>query len=151
MVLQTNETCFLLSSAIQKQIVGNGPFILAEFAVIQQFLPLGSPQMVLQNSFPVLEMGNSPLVNQDLRCVPFPERLCLLTSKHLNPQYMLQTSIPQPDDNKIMYSETPLDDLLKEYSSDREEFNLDTAKTLEPSPDMANRENKPDPDSSSYL
>jgi len=50
-----------------------------------------------------------------------------------------------------MYSETPLDDLLKEYSSDREEFNLDTAKTPEPSPDMANRENKPDPDSSSYL
>lgn len=52
---------------------------------------------------------------------------------------MLQTTITP--DNKINYSETPLEDLLQEYAADREEFNLPVSRhTPDKSPD-----NPPDP------
>lgn len=60
---------------------------------------------------------------------------------------MLQTNI----ENKIQYSETPLDDLMKEYGSDREEFNLNIEKPKTPdiSVEMANTEKKTDLDGAS--
>ena len=48
------------------------------FAFFQHFGPLGSPQMIFQNIFPVLSMNDSTFIYHNLGRIPFTKRLGIL-------------------------------------------------------------------------
>ena len=69
---------FVFTTAVQQQFVSQRPFVFAEFAVIQHFLPLLCPQMIFNNRFIVLIVNYRTFVAHDLAFVPFTERFRVL-------------------------------------------------------------------------
>ncbi len=78
MILEADETFAVLATAVVEQFECKGPCGFAEFAVLEHFCPLGSPQMVFNHIGVVLRVNHSAFVNKDFCLVPFAERLLVL-------------------------------------------------------------------------
>ena len=77
MILKCEVTAFL--TFLDHEAVSCWEFAaLTEFAVVQHFLPFGSPQVVLENLFAILIMNYSTLEDNDLGRVPLAKWLGIL-------------------------------------------------------------------------
>ena len=77
MILKCEVTAFL--TFLDHEAVSCWEFAtLAEFAVVQHFLPFGSPQVILENLFAILIMNYSTLEDNDLGRVPLAKWLGIL-------------------------------------------------------------------------
>ena len=79
MILESDETFLVFTTAIQQEFVSQRPFIFAKLAVIQHFLPCRSPQVIFNTRTVAVQIVNHcSFVNHDFTLVPFADRLSVL-------------------------------------------------------------------------
>ena len=77
-VLQADVAFVVLAAAVDQQVVGFGPFFLAELALVEHLFPLRGPQVILEYLLAVLVVYDGSVVHHDLGRVPLSERLGVL-------------------------------------------------------------------------
>ena len=78
MVLQSDEPFVVVSPAVVEQAESQRPLLFTEFALLEHFRPLRSPQVIFEHVLPVLPVYDRTLIYHDFCLVPFTERLGIL-------------------------------------------------------------------------
>ena len=77
-ILQANEALMVLTTAVRQQLICQRPFLFAELALLEQLIPLRSPQVILNHLLIVLVVSYCTLVAKDLHLVPLALRFSVL-------------------------------------------------------------------------